>query len=30
MNPAYQPVSDYELGQPGFGRSAANVTQGAR
>lgn len=30
MNPAYQPVSDYELGQPGFGVSAANVTQGAR
>ena len=30
MNPAYQPVSDYELGQPGFGLSAANVTQGAR
>ena len=27
---AYQPVSDYELGQPGFGLSAANVTQGAR
>lgn len=30
MNPAYQPVSDFELGQPGFGLSAANVTQGAR
>ena len=29
-NPAYQPVSDYELGQPGFGLSAANVPQGAR
>lgn len=30
MNPAYQPVSDFELGQPGFGLSAANVPQGAR
>lgn len=30
MNPAYQPLSDYELGQPGFGLSAANVPQGAR
>lgn len=30
FNPAYQPVSDYELGQPGYGVSAANVTQGAR
>ncbi len=30
MNPAYQPVSDYELGQPGDGLSAANVPQGAR
>lgn len=29
-NPAYQPVSDFELGQPGFGLSAANVPQGAR
>jgi imidazolonepropionase-like amidohydrolase len=30
MNPAYQPVSDFELGQPGFGLNAANVPQGAR
>ena len=30
MNPAYQPLSDYELGQPGFGRAAAAVPQGAR
>ncbi|MBX9460171.1 MAG: amidohydrolase family protein [Brevundimonas sp.] len=30
FNPAYQPVSDFELGQPGYGISAANVTQGAR
>jgi len=30
MNPAYQPLSDFELGQPGFGLSAANVVQGAR
>ena len=30
MNPAYQPVSDFELGQPGFGLRAANVPQGAR
>ena len=30
MNPAYQPLSDYELGQPGFGLPAANVVQGAR
>jgi len=29
-NPAYQPVSDYELGQPGYGLRAANVPQGAR
>jgi imidazolonepropionase-like amidohydrolase len=29
-NPAFQPVSDFELGQPGFGLSAANVPQGAR
>jgi imidazolonepropionase-like amidohydrolase len=29
-NPAYQPVSDFELGQPGFGLSAATVPQGAR
>ena len=30
MNPAYQPLSDYELGQPGYGLTAANVAQGAR
>jgi len=30
MNPAYQPLSDFELGQPGYGLSAANVLQGAR
>lgn len=30
FDPAYQPVSDFELGQPGYGVSAANVTQGAR
>ena len=30
FNPAYQPVSDYELGQPGYGVSAADVAQGAR
>ncbi|HYC68582.1 amidohydrolase [Brevundimonas sp.] len=30
FNPAYQPVSDYELGQPGYGVAAANVSQGAR
>ena len=30
MNPAYQPVSDFELGQPGFGQSAAGIRQGAR
>ncbi|WP_297802269.1 amidohydrolase [uncultured Brevundimonas sp.] len=29
-NPAYQPVSDFELGQPGFARPAAGVAQGAR
>jgi imidazolonepropionase-like amidohydrolase len=29
-NPAYQPVSDFELGQPGFGQAAAGVAQGAR
>jgi hypothetical protein len=29
-NPAYQPLSDFELGQPGFGLPAANVVQGAR
>ena len=26
----YQPVSDYELGQPGFGIAAANIAPGAR
>ena len=30
MNPAYQPLSDFELGQPGYGLSASNVPQGAR
>ena len=30
MNPAYQPLSDFELGQPGFGLPAAHVLQGAR
>jgi len=30
FDPAYQPVSDYELGQPGYGVPAANVSQGAR
>lgn len=30
LNPAYQPLSDYELGQPGYGLAAANVPQGAR
>lgn len=30
FNPAYQPVSDFELGQPGYGLSAANVAEGAR
>ena len=29
-NPAFQPVSDFELGQPGFGQPAAGVAQGAR
>lgn len=29
-NPAYQPKSDFELGQPGFNRPAAGVAQGAR
>ena len=29
-NPAYQPTSDFELGQPGYGLSAANVAEGAR
>lgn len=30
MNPAYQPVSDFELGQPGYGQAAATAPQGAR
>ena len=30
QNPAFQPVSDFELGQPGFGQAAAGVAQGAR
>ncbi|HEY4586766.1 MAG TPA: amidohydrolase family protein, partial [Brevundimonas sp.] len=30
LNPAFQPVSDFELGQPGFGQAAAGVAQGAR
>ena len=30
FNPAYQPTSDFELGQPGYGLSAANVAEGAR
>ena len=30
FDPAYQPTSDFELGQPGFGLTAANVTEGAR
>ncbi|MDY6923958.1 MAG: amidohydrolase [Pseudomonadota bacterium] len=30
FDPARQPVSDYELGQPGYGLSAADVAQGAR
>ncbi|WP_298743953.1 amidohydrolase [uncultured Brevundimonas sp.] len=30
FDPAYQPVSDFELGQPGYGLSAASVPQGAR
>jgi imidazolonepropionase-like amidohydrolase len=30
FDPAYQPTSDFELGQPGYGLSAANTTQGAR
>ncbi|MDZ4320074.1 MAG: amidohydrolase, partial [Phenylobacterium sp.] len=29
-NPAYQPTSDFELGQPGYGLTAANVAEGAR
>jgi len=30
FDPAYQPTSDFELGQPGHGLSAAAITQGAR
>lgn len=30
MNPAYQPVSDFELGQPGYGLAAAGIQEGAR
>ncbi|RZJ96745.1 MAG: amidohydrolase, partial [Brevundimonas sp.] len=30
FNPAYQPTSDFELGQPGYGISAATVAEGAR
>ena len=30
FDPAYQPTSDFELGQPGYGLKAVNVTQGAR
>lgn len=30
MNPAYQPISDFELGQPGYGLAAAGVAEGAR
>ncbi|MBU1345691.1 MAG: amidohydrolase [Alphaproteobacteria bacterium] len=30
MDPRYQPLSDYELGQPGYNQSAANVPAGAR
>ncbi len=29
-DPAYQPLSDFELGQPGYGLTAAGVRQGAR
>ena len=29
-NPAYQPVSDFELGQPGFNRPVSGIAQGAR
>ena len=29
-NPAYQPTSDFELGQPGYGLTAVNVREGAR
>ena len=30
FDPTYQPVSDFELGQPGYGQSTAGVRQGAR
>ena len=30
FDPAYQPTSDFELGQPGYGRTAANVAEEAR
>jgi imidazolonepropionase-like amidohydrolase len=30
MDPRYQPQSDFELGQPGYGLSAANIAAGAR
>lgn len=30
LDPAHQPLSDFELGQPGYGQTAANVRQGAR
>lgn len=30
FDPAYQPTSDFELGQPGYGLTAANVAEGAR
>jgi imidazolonepropionase-like amidohydrolase len=30
MDPRYQPRSDFELGQPGYGLSAANIAAGAR
>ncbi len=29
-DPRYQPLSDFELGQPGYGLSAANIASGAR
>jgi imidazolonepropionase-like amidohydrolase len=30
FDPAYQPASDFELGQPGYGLSAVNTNAGAR
>ena len=30
FDPAYQPVSDFELGQPGYGLRVADVNEGAR